>query len=174
MCTPIRNTPPDRFAPRPATRLRPVLGFRRTAAPRFSSNVIRPELAPVNNSNVCSILTKGGKPSWGFAIEPWEPGDDGRVVLTVSNVNAILDDSWDFKINGITVCNYDGDGATTTTFSANLPPGLVLDLSAECVGEQNDNLFSVTVTVDGVTVIDTQIGGEGTVGEVQDLGTFTT
>lgn len=107
-------------------------------------------------------------------IPPFPPGDDGRVVLTVSNVNAVLDDGWDFKMNGVFVCNYDGGGATTASFSADLAPGLVIELTAECVSEQNDNLFSVTVTVDGVTVIDTEISGDGTVGEIQNLGTFNT
>lgn len=124
-----------------------------------------------NNGNVCKAVNYGVVPD---LAAPWTPGALGRIVLTVSNVNEILDDSWDFRINGVTVCNYDGGGATTVSFSTDLPEGLVLELSAECVGEQSDNLFLVTVTVSGMTVISTEIGGEGTVGEVQELGDFTT
>lgn len=176
-CTPIKN-----FA-RP---LAPVLLGRRGAALGFRRSSDWPragDIAPAatdwvaNNENVCSLLIKQKYMIYGGGTNlaaPWEPGEEGRIVLTVSNVNSVLDDSWDFKINGVTVCNYDGGGATTVSFSTDLPPGLVLDLTAECVGEQNDNFFSVTVTVDGIAVIETDISGDGTVGEVQDLGSFTT
>lgn len=119
--------------------------------------------------NMCGY--GGGGP---LPTDPWIPGNTGRVVLTVSNANAILDDAWDFKIDGVVVCRYDGGGQTTVQFSSDLPSGLTLALSAVCVVEQNDNLFEITVTVDGVTVLFTDIGGEGTVGDEVGLGSFST
>lgn len=112
----------------------------------------------------------GFKPDDGGGM--WDPGTDGRVVLTVSNGNSIQDDGWDFKINGVVVANYDGGGATSLSYSADLPPG-EYTLTAECVAELSDNLFEVTITVDGGAQIETSIDGDGEVGEVRDLGTFT-
>jgi hypothetical protein len=179
MCRAVPNSwpvpLPGQSRPQPR-RSSQYIGFRRQVFAKNHDAVAVPPSAPAlaipNNANVC-VIGKGADSGPNLAA-PWQPGDEGRIVLTVSNVNSILDDSWDFKINGVTVCNYDGGGATTVSFSTDLPPGITLALSAECVGEQNDNLFSVTVTVDGVPVIETEIGGDGTVGEVRDLGTFTT
>lgn len=180
MCRAVPNSwpkpLPGQSRPQPR-RSSQYIGFRRAVYSKNHAAVAVPQtasaaLAIQNNANVC-VIGKGADSGPNLAA-PWEPGNLGRIVLTVSNVNSVLDDSWDFKINDATVCNYDGGGATTVSFSTNLPPGIHLFLTAECVGEQNDNLFSVTVTVDGVPVIETDIGGDGTVGEVRDLGEFIT
>ncbi len=127
-----------------------------------------------NNDNVCKAVTYGS-PMWGAVPLPFPPpGGRALVELAVSNSNGVLDDSWDFKVDGVTVANYDGGGATTLSFFAYLNVGESHTLSAECVGEQSDNLFDVTLSVNEVAEIETSIGGEGTVGEIQDLGTFNT
>lgn len=96
------------------------------------------------------------------------------VVLTVSNTNNILDDGWDFKIDGASVANYDGGGDTILTFHAYYQPGETHELTAECVFEQSDNYFEVYVDINGERQITTSVGGDGTLGEIQELGTFTT
>lgn len=128
-----------------------------------------------NNDNVCKAVFFPGPPPWGAEPLPFPPPDGLALVeLTVTNSNSILDDSWDFKVDGVTVANYDGGGATTLSFFAYLAEGEEHTLSAECVGEQNDNLFDVTLSVNEVPQIETSISGDGTVGEVQALGTFNT
>lgn len=96
------------------------------------------------------------------------------VVLTVSNTNNILDDGWDFKIDGVSVANYDVGGDTILTFHAYYQPGEMHELTAECVFEQSDNFFEVYIDVNDERQITTSISGDGFVGEIQELGTFTT
>jgi hypothetical protein len=113
-------------------------------------------------------------PGGGFVPAPWPPGTTGRVVLTVSNVNQIQDDTWDFKLFGVTICTYDGGGQTTLSFSADIPSGLVLELTATNTQDNGrGNYFTVTVTVDGVQVLSTD-AVNGTPGDTVTVGTFNT
>lgn len=107
-------------------------------------------------------------------IPPFPPGEEGNVVITVSNVNNIQDDTWDFAINGTVVCTYDGGGDTTLSFSGDLPAGGTWELTATNTADNGSgNYFTVTVTVNGVTVIDTD-GVDGTVGTTVTVGSFNT
>ena len=155
-------------------------GFRRPIYGRNHAAVAVPPFSPrrvVNNVNVC------GAHDWIPPIPvywlpyplPLPPPDRfALVVLTVTNTNAILDDAWDFMVNGVKVATYDGGGQTTLTYSAYLPKGQSYSLSAVVATEQNDNRFDVFLEVNGDNQISQDVVTDGYVGETRDHGSFFT
>jgi len=163
-------------------------------APRWGSDIPRTPSAQIQSNcrrlggsiiaarptghNLCTFgplpRDPGTVGEWGLDPLPPPPAGFALVVLTVSNSNNVQDDSWDFKINGGFVANYDGGGATSISYYAYLPTGGSFDLSAEDIADNHTgNYFQVDVTVDGVNVLSSDTVN-GSVGDTVDVGTFNT